>query len=150
MIWLRFMPYLLGLLSVLGAGYWVVESVRDKVRQHYEPIIEQLEQDLADERAAAKRNEDAINGYIAELEGLRRPRPATPVRLCRNGAAESTNQASSGASGATTPAGGVLAAPRGDLEQGPDIGPDLRDLAAACDAEVAKLRALQGWANGLD
>jgi len=30
-------------------------------------------------------------------------------------------------------------------QAGPDIGPDLYALAQSCDAEIAKLRALQGW-----
>ena len=149
MIWLRFMPYLLGLLSVLGAGYWVVESVREKVRQHYEPIVERLEKDLKAEREAAKRNEDAINVYIAELEDLRRPRPTTPVRLCRNPVSKPTKPAESPVDTPTV-GGDVLTETRADFEPGPDIGPDLRSLVAACDAEVDKLRALQGWVNGLE
>ena len=149
MIWLRFMPYLLGLLSVVGAGYWAVESVREKVRQHYEPIIERLENDLKNEREAAKLNEDVINGYLAELEGLRRPPSTTPVRLCRNPMPNPPKPPESIAS-TTTVGGDVFTETRADFEPGPDIGPDLRSLVSACDAEIAKLRALQGWVNGLD
>lgn len=149
MIWLRFMPYLLGLLSVLGAGYYIVESAKEKMQKHYEPIIQQLEQDLASERANAQRNEDAINGYLTELEGLRRPRPRTPVRLCVN-PVPAPAKATESLANTTTVGGDVFTETRADFEPGPDIGDDLRNLAAACDAEVAKLRALQGWANGLD
>ena len=50
--------------------------------------------------------------------------------------------------GRTTPAAGSDAGSAGtNIEQGPDIGPELRGLAAQCDAQNAKLRALQKWAQ---
>ncbi len=145
----RIAPYAiisaLVIISGFAAGQWIKEQGRKELR----PQIERLEAALAAERADRARAERASDSYQLEIERLRkrtldRAVNRTPVRLCV------TPDPQSGAApkGTDDPA----PAPRSDdgsagsnPQAGPDIGADLYALAAACDAENAKLRALQGW-----
>ena len=55
------------------------------------------------------------------------------------------DSAAQGVDGRTTATSGGNELARSDFAEGPDIGPDLYTLAQMCDAEFAKLRALQKW-----
>ena len=134
----------LGLLSV-----YVVHTLREQGRAELRPQIERLEAALVAERADRARAERAANSYQSEMERLRertlnRTVNRTPVRLC----VTPDPQGGAAPEGTDDPA----PAPRSDdgsarsnPQAGPDIGADLYALVAACDAENAKLRALQGW-----
>jgi hypothetical protein len=133
------------IISGFAAGQWIKEQGRKELR----PQIERLEAALAAERADRARAERASGSYQLEIERLRERAARTaanrsPVRLCVTPAP----QGGAAPEGTNDPA----PAPRSDdgsaesnPQAGPDIGADLYALAAACDAENAKLRALQGW-----
>lgn len=148
--WLwRYAPH-----AILAAGLgllciYAVYTFREQGRAELRPQIERLEAALAEERADRARAERASGSYQLEIERLRERaarsaanRPA--VRLC----VTSDPQGGTAPEGTDDPA----PAPRSDdgsagsnPQAGPDIGADLYALVAACDAENAKLRALQGW-----
>jgi hypothetical protein len=150
--WLwRYAPH-----AILAAGLgllciYAVYTFREQGRAELRPQIERLEAALAAEKADRARAERAADSYQSEIKSLRERaanraanRPA--VRLCVNTPAVSTvDEASRDSVGTTSPSWGNDRPPRSDLKAGPDIGADLYALAAACDAENAKLRALQGW-----
>ena len=133
------------IISGFAAGQWIKEQGRKELR----PQIERLEAALAAERADRARAERASGSYQLEIERLRERAARTaanrsPVRLCVTPAP----QGGAAPEGTNDPA----PAPRSDdgsagsnPQAGPDIGADLYALVAACDAENAKLRALQGW-----
>jgi uncharacterized small protein (DUF1192 family) len=148
--WLwRYAPH-----AILAAGLgllciYAVHTLREQGRAELRPQIERLEAALAAERADRARAERASDSYQLEIERLREraARTAanrTPVRLCvtpapQGGATpEGTNDPASSSRSNDGSAGS-------NPQAGPDIGADLYALAAACDAENAKLRALQGW-----
>lgn len=149
--WLMRQLPLIGLsIILLGAGWATGAWLMEKGRAELRPRIERLESELASERAARIRNEEALNDYQKELDVLRtRPRPTSPVRLCVTPSVRETTPAAGSLDGAAAATGGDSGQTGGDLVAGPDIGPALRDLAYQCDAENAKLRALQGWARSL-
>ena len=143
---LRWLPTVILVVGIGLAAAWSVHALREQGRAELRPQIASLEAQLATETSNRQRSETAANAYLAELEYLRRrPVPAGPVRLCRNPVPRPGNPAPvpDGPAAAT---GGDERPAGGDLEAGPDIGPDLRGLAFDCDAENAKLRALQRWA----
>ena len=144
-------PLLILSAGVILLGYWIGSSLVERGRNEIRPQLEKLELELATERTNRARAEAASSAYSQELADLnRRPVRTGPVRLCVSPPAMPASQSSSGVTD-TTPATGSGAGSAGeDLAAGPDIGPALRDLAMACDMENAKLRALQGWANGLE
>lgn len=148
---LRQAPYLIMSAAVILFGYWIGSSLVERGRNEIRPQLEKVQQELATERVNRARAEAASSAYAQELAGLnRRPVRTAPVRLC---VSPPSVPASTGSEGTTNPApsGGSDDRPAGsDLEAGPDIGPALRELAMACDLENAKLRALQGWANGVE
>ena len=148
-VWLlRYLPHLIAAVAVVAAAAWGVHKIREGVRDELEPKIVRLEQTLAAERADRRRAEDASDKYRQELDALAtRPRPSTPVRLCRAAPVRSPKPSAEGTDGAAPAAGSDAGSLGADTGEGPDIGPDLRDLAAACDAISARLRALQGWVN---
>lgn len=134
----------LGLLSV-----YVVHTLREQGRAELRPQIERLEAALAAERADRARAERAADSYQSEMERLRertlnRTVNRTPVRLC----VTPDPQGGAAAEGTNDPAPAAWSddgSARSNPQAGPDIGADLYALVAACDAENAKLRALQGW-----
>ena len=144
---LRFAPHaivaaLLGLVVAFG-----IHRAKEQVRAELEPKIESLEAQLEAERADRARAEAAANAYRSEIDALRsRPVPRTPVRLCVETPAPVGGTTERVDGPAPAPAGGNELS-RGDIAQGPDIGPDLYALAQMCDAEFAKLRALQKWVS---
>lgn len=145
-VW-RYAPHaivaaLLGLIVAFG-----IHRAKEQVRAELEPKIENLEAQLEAERADRARAEAAANAYRSEIDALRsRPVPRAPVRLCVETPAPVGPAPERVDGPATTTAGGNELA-RSDFAQGPDIGPDLYALAQMCDAEFAKLRALQKWIN---
>lgn len=142
---LKQVPYVILAAGLLLLGYWIGHTLIERGRDEFRPVVERLQFELDNERATRKRNEEAIDGYLAELEVIRkRPRPSNPVRLCVTPAPQA-NGTSSATDGATASTGSSAGEVREDLVAGPDIGPELRELAFQCDAENAKLRALQGW-----
>jgi hypothetical protein len=144
-------PYLILSVGLLLLGYWVGSALIERGRAELRPVIEQLQSDLASERASRIRNEEALDAYQKELSVIRsRPRPSTPVRLCVTPSVREASAAASGADGAPAGSGSDAGSAGADYRAGPDIGAALRELAYQCDAENAKLRALQGWVNGLD
>ena len=148
--WLwRYAPHAL-IAAVLGLScIYAVYTLREQGRAELRPQIERLEAELAAEKADRARAERAADSYQSEMERLRErtARAAAnrgPVRLC----VTPDSQAGSppkGTDGAPTTAGSNDRPAGSDPKAGPDIGADLYALAAACDAENAKLRALQGW-----
>ena len=77
-----------------------------------------------------------------------RPSVSRPVRLCVNPApVPSPRDSAPGTNGSSTTTGSNTGPSGSNTQAGPDIGPDLYALAQSCDAEIAKLRALQGWVN---
>jgi hypothetical protein len=149
---LRYAPHALLAIGVALLAAFAIHTFREQGRNEIRPQVAKLEQELATERFNRKRAEAASSAYAQELADLNsRPVRATPVRLCREAAPSvPAGNAAQGAVGSTAATGGDERAAGADLEAGPDIGPALRSLAMACDLENAKLRALQGWANGLD
>jgi hypothetical protein len=143
-------PYFILSVLIIGSGWLAGNWIKEKGRAELRPQIERLEATLAAERADRARAERAAAAYQSEMEDLRnravnRAVNRTPVRLCVAPKAVPSQQPAQGVDGATTTAGVDVGPARGDLEAGPDIGEALYALAAACDAENAKLRALQGW-----
>lgn len=133
----------LGMLAI-----YAVHTFREQGREEIRPQVERLEAELRTERATRIRAEMASSAYASELAVLAsRPVRSTPVRLCRQPAAVPARSAPKGADGAAPTAGSDAGSAGANLEQGPDIGPELRELVAQCDAQNAKLRALQQWAR---
>jgi hypothetical protein len=148
---LRQAPYLILSAGVILLGLWIGSSLIERGRNELRPQIAQLEQELATERVNRARSEAASSAYAQELADLnRRPVRAAPVRLCIDSAAVSASESALRTTGTSTTTGSDERTAGADLEAGPDIGPALRALAMSCDLENAKLRALQGWANGLE
>ena len=148
---LKFIPHLIAGLAVLGVMAWGYGAIKEQGRNELRPTVERLQAELNSERAARQRNEEAIDAYLSEIESIRnRPRPTTPVRLCVTPSVPVAAPAAGSSDGAAAPAERNTSEAGGDLVAGPDIGPALRDLAFSCDAENAKLRALQGWIRGLE
>ena len=149
--WLwRFAPHAI-VAAVLGLTcIYVVYTLREQGRAELRPQIERLEAELAAERADRARAERAADSYQSEMERLRqraidRATNRTPVRLCVSPPAPPAGDPALRTNGSTTTTGSDERKVGGDPKAGPDIGADLYALAAACDAENAKLRALQGW-----
>ena len=144
-VW-RYAPHaivaaLLGLIVAFG-----IHRAKEQVRAELEPKIENLEAQLEAERADRARAEAAASAYRSEIDGIRnRPVPRTPVRLCNETHSALADSAAQGVDGRTTTTSGGNELARSDFAEGPDIGPDLYALAQMCDAEFAKLRALQKW-----
>lgn len=94
------------------------------------------------------RADQAVRGYVDEVESLRRRQraPAQPVRLCRESAPAGVPAAGRSAvdADAAAAAAGVVPGPAGG---GPDIGPALRAIADDADEVVARCRALQQWVS---
>lgn len=149
--WLwRYAPHAL-IAAVLGLScIYAVYTLREQGRAELRPQIERLEAALAAERADRARAERASASYQSEMERLRertinRAVNRTPVRLCVSPAATTIDDTSLRTTGTTSPTGSDNRQAGSDPQAGPDIAADLYALAAACDAENAKLRALQGW-----
>ena len=149
--WLwRFAPHAI-VAAVLGLTcIYVVYTLREQGRAELRPQIERLEAELAAERADRARAERAADSYQSEMERLReravnRTVNRTPVRLCVSPPAPPVGDPAQGTDDSPTTTGSDERKVGGDPKAGPDIGADLYALAAACDAENAKLRALQGW-----
>jgi len=149
---LRQAPYLILSVGVILFGYWIGSTLIERGRNEIRPQLEKLELELATERTNRARAEAASSAYAQELADLnRRPVRTGPVRLCVSPApAMSPSESALRTTGTTTTTGSNERTTGEDFVAGPDIGPALRSLAMACDMENAKLRALQGWANGLE
>ena len=147
MIWARWASAaVLVVLLTTGIGFGV-HYLKELGRNELRPKVAELESLLAAEKNARERAETAANAYWTELGNLsRRPVSTAPVRLCV-GPLPSLESTTTSSDGATSRAGSNNRPAGGDLEAGPDIGPELYGLAKTCDAEIAKLRALQGWIN---
>ena len=145
-VWLlRWIPTAALVVGVAGIATYGVHFFREQGRDEYRPRVAELERQLEAEKVSRARAEKASASYRAELDTLsNRPVPRVPVRLCvptpAGNAAQRVDGPAAASGSDNRPAGG-------DLEAGPDIGPDLYALARDCDAENAKLRALQGWIN---
>ena len=146
-VWLlRHLPTVLLVVAIGAAAAWAVHALREQGRDELRPRVAQLEQELTAERNNRERAERVANGYYAELQSnLNRPVPVGPVRLCRASPVPAPGPAASGADGPAAASGSDNRPAGGDLEAGPDIGPELFSLARDCDAEIARLRALQRW-----
>ena len=134
------------IISGFAAGQWIKEQGRKELR----PQIERLEAALAAERADRARAERASGSYQLEIERLReraaRSAANRPVvRLCNNAPTTSEGDAALRTTGSSATTGSDERTTGANPTPGPDIGADLYALVAACDAENAKLRALQGW-----
>jgi len=147
-VW-RITPYVVGVAVVVIAAIGALRNAKEEGRAELKPEIERLERALAAAKADRARAEAASASYRSEMDALRnRPVSRTPVRLCRDpDPVPATTTTALGTHDRTSTTWGFNGTTGSDLEAGPDIGPDLYDLAAKCDAEIAKLRALQGWIN---
>jgi hypothetical protein len=147
-LWLvRIAPYLIISAGVLAIGFAAGAWIKEQGRKELRPVIERLQTELDNERENRKRNEAALNGYQSELAALRkRTVNRTPVRLCIDGPVQ--DDAAGSVDGSTAAAGSGAGSARGNHRASADIGPALRELAYDCDAENAKLRALQKWLEG--
>lgn len=148
--WLwRVAPYAIGVVVIVVAAWGALHNAREEGRAELKPQIERLERALAAEQANRARAEAASNSYRSEMDAIRsRPPVSRPVRLCVNPApVPSPRDPAFGTDGASTTAGSNAGSAGSNPQAGPDIGPDLYALAQSCDAEIAKLRALQGWVN---
>jgi hypothetical protein len=145
---LKYAPHLiltagLGLLAI-----YAVHTFREQGREEIRPQVERLEAELRAERANRVRAEMASTAYASELAALAsRPARNTPVRLCRDTSAVRPSPTPQRIDDPAASTGSSAGSAGADLEQGPDIGPELRELAAQCDVQNAKLRALQQWAS---
>ncbi len=145
---LKYAPHLiltvgLGLLAV-----YAVHTFREQGREEIRPQVERLEAELRTERATRIRAEMASTAYASELAALAsRPVRSAPVRLCRDSGAVRPGYAAPRTDDPAPAAGSSAGSAGANLEPGPDIGPELRGLAAQCDLQNAKLRALQKWAQ---
>jgi hypothetical protein len=150
--WLiRQAPYLIIVVGVILLGYWIGSTLIERGRNEIRPQLEKAQQELATERFNRARAEAASSAYAQELADLsRRPVRTGPVRLCVSPPAVPASESAFRTTGTPTTTGSNERKIGENLAAGPDIGPALRSLALACDMENAKLRALQGWANGLD
>ena len=143
---LKYAPHLVAVAVLIAGAALAVHKIREGVRDELAPKIDRLETELRAERADRARAEAASSAYQTELNSVDRvPRDTRPVRLCRSPAVSRAPQPPEGTDGAAPTAGGRTETLEEDSGQGPDIGPDLTDLARSCDREAAKLRALQGW-----
>lgn len=143
---LKYAPHLVAVAILIAGAALAVHKIREGVRDELAPKIDRLETELRAERANRARAEAASSAYQTELNSVDRvPRDTRPVRLCRSPAVSRAPQPPEGTDGAAPTAGGRTETLEEDSGQGPDIGPDLTDLARSCDREAAKLRALQGW-----
>lgn len=128
---------------LLAGGLWV----RHEWIKGREAIAEaqELRKTLAAERAAKVAADTASKGYQDELERLRnRPVSREPIRLCVRSPKVPAVAAAAGPR-PPAPAGGVVSGGNGtDHQEGPDIGPDLRELARRADEVSAQLRAVHG------
>lgn len=126
----------------LAARLPAVEHERDDARAETAQIRQQAEHERV-------RADTAVRGYVDEVESLRRRQRAAgqPVRLCVQPA--TSVPAASGPAvrpDAAAPAAGELPGSAGvGPVAGPDIGPELRQLADDADAVVAQCRGLQRW-----
>jgi hypothetical protein len=147
-LWLaRFLPHITLSLGVIVMGFVVGAWLKEQGRKELRPVIERLQTELDTERENRKRNEAALNGYQSELAALRkRTVSRTPVRLCIDGPVQ--DDAAGSVDDSTAAAGSGAGSARGNHRASADIGPALRELAYNCDAENAKLRALQKWLEG--
>jgi len=148
--WLwRVAPYAIGVVVIVVASWGALNNAKEEGRNELRPEIERLEAELAAERSARARAQAASNAYRSEMDGLRnRPSVSHPVRLCVNPApVPSPRDSAPGTDGSSTTTGSNAGPSGPNTQAGPDIGPDLYALAQSCDAEIAKLRALQGWVN---
>ena len=148
-VW-RVAPYATGVAIVVIAAMGALHNAKEKGRAELKPEIERLEAALAAAESDRARAEKAADSYRSEMDALRsRPVPRTPVRLCVEKPINvpATTPTASGAAGVTATTWGYNGTTESDFEAGPDISADLYDLAGRCDAEIAKLRALQGWVN---
>jgi len=147
-LWLaRFLPHITLSLGVIVMGFVVGAWLKEQGRKELRPVIERLQTELDTERENRKRNEAALNGYQSELAALRkRTVSRTPVRLCIDGPVQ--DDAAGSVDDSAAAAGSGAGSARGNHRASADIGPALRELAYDCDAENAKLRALQKWLEG--
>lgn len=148
--WLwRVAPYAIGVVVIVVASWGALNNAKEEGRNELRPEIQRLEAELAAERTSRKRAEAASGSYRREMDALRnRPPVRTSVRLCINPpAVPSPRDSAPGTDGSSSTTGIDNGPPHANTQAGPDIGPDLYALAQSCDAEIAKLRALQGWVN---
>lgn len=146
----RIAPYAIVSAFVIFFGFAAGQWIKEQGRKELRPQIERLEAELAAERADRARAERASDSYRLEIERLNkravdRAANRAPVRLCVTPKAPAIDDPSLRTHGTSTTTGSDKRMDGGDLKAGADIGAALYALAAACDAENAKLRALQGW-----
>ena len=146
----RIAPYAIVSAFVIFSGFAAGQWIKEQGRKELRPQIERLEAELAAERADRARAERASDSYQLEIERLNkraldRTVNRTPVRLCVSPKAPAIDDPSLRTHGTSATTGSDKRMDGGNLKAGADIGAALYALAAASDAENAKLRALQGW-----
>lgn len=145
---LRFMPYLLAVLGLIGGAYWVGSSLIERGRNEIRPQLEQALKELDRAQREWKKAEDATYAYQSELSALRnRPRNTNPVRLCVSPAEVRPDATTTRTNDRTSSTWEFPRQDGTDYQAGADIGPELRGLALQCDEVSAQLRALQLWAR---
>ncbi len=144
---LKIVPYFLAVLSVIGGGYWVANTLIERGRNEVRPELERALKELDRAEREWKRAEAATYEYQTELATLRsRPRGGGPVRLCVSPAEMRADATTTTTNDRTSSTWELPRQDGADHQAGPDIGPELRELALQCDEVSARLRALQKWA----
>ena len=129
--------------AVAFAGWKANDWRADAARLRTE--LAAAETRLANAQIAMRAAQSASEDYQNELEAIRsRPVSTSPVRLCINPRVPARGRAQPGSDAGPAPAGVVSSGDGPDLEEGPDIRPDLNELMRKVEQEMAKLRALQG------
>lgn len=148
----KVLPYVLLVLALAG-GAWAFHHwayARGKAVGDAIALEAGRERDVA--IAALRASQEASAGYQHELQDLRsRPVPVRTVRLCTAAKPVPVSQPAARDHGGTASPGPIPAGPGPDPGEGggPDIGPDLYELAARADRLAAQLRALQEWVKAV-
>jgi len=128
--------------AVAFAGWKANDWRTDAARLRTE--LAAAESRLANAQIAMRAAQSASEDYQNELEIIRsRPVSTSPVRLCVNPRVPARGRAQPGSDAGSAPAGVVSSGDGPNLEEGPDIGPELRALARKADEVSARLRAHQ-------
>jgi hypothetical protein len=137
--------YIYAGLALAFAGLAVALKVQTGRLDRVKDENRQLTATVKAERENVRKANEASEKYAISLENLKAARAATPtrsVRLCVN---SSVPEAGASPRADAADSKGLSEAPGRNIEAGPEIGPDVYNLADEADLCPAKLEALQQW-----
>lgn len=145
----RLAPYIVGA-ALLIAALWVVNGWRMEAAKvpAYKAALIAKDKRITQEMDNARKANEASDGYQKDLAELQRASltPFPSVRLCKRAPVTTGLPASGATRGSDAAAPGLVAeAPKGDLVEGSDLGPDLLMYGIACEANALQLGQLQKW-----